>query len=66
MPSFAAVRGAGEEAFAMEAFLGTHASYLADLNLAIQIATGGAPIFGTILARAKRFVSHGVCQSTVF
>jgi hypothetical protein len=50
----------------MEAFLGTHASYLADLNLAIQIATGGAPIFGTILARAKRFVSHGVCQSTVF
>ena len=49
----------------MEGFLGTHAGYRADLNLAIQIAMGVALIFGAFLARAKRFVAHGICQTVV-
>ena len=49
----------------MEGFLGTHAGYGSDLNLTIQIAMGVALIFGAFLARAKRFVAHGICQSVV-
>jgi hypothetical protein len=49
----------------MEGFLGTHAGFLADLNLLIQIAMGVALIFGAFLARAKRFAAHGICQSIV-
>lgn len=49
----------------MEGFLGTHAGYGSDLNLTIQIAMGVALIFGAFLARAKRFVAHGICQTVV-
>jgi len=56
---------AGEEVCGVEGFLGTHASYLSDLNLTIQIAMGVALIFGAFLARAKRFVAHGICQTVV-
>ena len=49
----------------MEGFLGTHAGYRSDLNLTIQIAMGIALIFGAFLARAKRFVAHGICQAVV-
>jgi hypothetical protein len=49
----------------VEGFLGTHAGYGSDLNLAIQIAMGVALIFGAFLARAKRFVAHGICQTVV-
>ena len=49
----------------MEGFLGTHAGFGSDLNLTIQIAMGVALIFGTFLARAKRFVAHGICQTVV-
>jgi uncharacterized membrane protein YozB (DUF420 family) len=56
---------AGEEVCAVESFLGTHADYLSDLNLTIQIAMGVALIFGAFLARAKRFVGHGICQTVV-
>lgn len=49
----------------MEGFLGTHAGYLSDLNLTIQIVMGLALIVGAILAQAKRFVAHGICQTTV-
>ena len=49
----------------MAGFLGTHAGYGSDLNLAIQIAMGVALIFGAFLARAKRFVAHGICQTVV-
>jgi uncharacterized membrane protein YozB (DUF420 family) len=64
-PKFALRLSAGEEACAMEGFLGTHAGFLADLNLVIQVAMGVALIFGAFLARAKRFASHGICQSIV-
>ena len=50
---------------AVEGFLGSHAGYGSDLNLMIQIAMGVALIFGAFLARSKRFVAHGVCQTVV-
>ena len=49
----------------MQGFLGTHAGYRADLNLTIQIAMGIALIFGAFLARNKRFLAHGICQTAV-
>jgi uncharacterized membrane protein YozB (DUF420 family) len=56
---------ATEEVCAVEGFLGTHAGYGSDLNLTIQIAMGIALILGGFLARAKRFVAHGICQTVV-
>ena len=49
----------------MKGFLGTWASFPADLNLIIQLFMGVSLIAGTLLARAKRYVAHGVCQTTV-
>jgi uncharacterized membrane protein YozB (DUF420 family) len=49
----------------MKGFLGTWASFPADLNLVIQLAMGVSLIAGALLARAKRYVAHGICQSTV-
>jgi uncharacterized membrane protein YozB (DUF420 family) len=46
-------------------FLGTGASFKADLNLVVQIAMGVALIAGAFLARAKRYAAHGICQSSV-
>ena len=56
---------AGGKVCVVEGFLGTHAGYGSDLNLTIQIAMGVALIFGAFLARAKRFVAHGICQTVV-
>ena len=56
---------AGEEVCVVEGFLGTHGGYGSDLNLTIQIAMGVALIFGAYLARAERFVTHGICQTAV-
>jgi uncharacterized membrane protein YozB (DUF420 family) len=55
----------GEEVCVVEGFLGTHAGFRSDLNLTIQIAMGLALISGAFLARAKRFVAHGICQTVV-
>ena len=49
----------------MHGFLGTWASFPADLNLLIQLTMGVSLIAGTLLARAKRYVAHGICQATV-
>ncbi len=49
----------------MKGFLGTWASFPADLNLVIQVAMGVSLIAGALLARAKRYVAHGICQTTV-
>ena len=49
----------------MQGFLGTWASFAADLNLLIQLAMGVSLIAGTLLARAKHYVAHGICQTTV-
>ena len=57
--------GASEEVCAMEGFLRTHAGFFSDLNLTIQLAMAAALISGAFLARAKRFVAHGICQTSV-
>jgi uncharacterized membrane protein YozB (DUF420 family) len=49
----------------MKGFLGTWAGFSADLNLVIQLFMGVSLIAGTLLARAKRYVAHGVCQTAV-
>jgi uncharacterized membrane protein YozB (DUF420 family) len=49
----------------MKGFLGTAASFGADLNLIVQIVMGVALIVGALLARAKRFAAHGVCMTTM-
>jgi uncharacterized membrane protein YozB (DUF420 family) len=49
----------------MKGFLGTWASFSADLNLLIQVAMGIALIVGAFLARAKRYAAHGTCQAAV-
>jgi uncharacterized membrane protein YozB (DUF420 family) len=49
----------------VEGFFGTHAGFRSDLNLTIQIAMGFALIFGAFMARARRFVAHGICQTVV-
>jgi hypothetical protein len=49
----------------MKGFLGTWASFSADLNLVIQIAMGVALLVGDFLARAKRYAADGACQAVV-
>lgn len=49
----------------MKGFLGTQAGFGADITLVIQIGMGVALIAGVFLARAKRFLMHGICQTTV-
>jgi hypothetical protein len=49
----------------MKGFLGAWASFSADLNLVIRIAMGVALLGGTLLARAKRYTAHGICQAAV-
>jgi uncharacterized membrane protein YozB (DUF420 family) len=49
----------------MKGFLGTQASFASDLNLVIQLAMGLALIAGMLLARAKRYKAHGICQASV-
>jgi len=51
--------------FPITGFLGTGATFAADLNLAVQVGMGSALIAGAVLARRKRFTAHGVCQTTV-
>src|ERR1700751_5874872 len=49
----------------MNGFLGTWASFSADLNLLVQIAMGLALLGGAFLARAKAYTAHGICQAAV-
>ena len=49
----------------MKGFLGTGATFAADLNLVMQLAMGAALVVGAFLARRKRYRAHGLCQSTV-
>ena len=46
-------------------FLGTGATFGADLNLVVQLIMGSALIAGAGLARHKRYKAHGICQTTV-
>jgi len=49
----------------MNGFLGTGATFNADLNLLIQVAMGLALLYGMYLARRKNFRAHKYCQSSV-
>lgn len=49
----------------MKGFLGTSAGFGADLNLTIQLIMGLALIAGALLARAKRYATHGACMTAV-
>ena len=49
----------------MRGFLGTPASFSADLNLVAQIAMGIALLAGAFLARARRYSAHGACMAAV-
>ncbi len=51
--------------FPVTGFLGTGATFRADLNLVVQLIMGLALIAGTILAKHKRYRAHGICQTTV-
>jgi uncharacterized membrane protein YozB (DUF420 family) len=53
------------QSFPTKGFLGTDATFKADLNLVVQLIMGGALIGGGVLARRKRYTAHGICQSTV-
>jgi uncharacterized membrane protein YozB (DUF420 family) len=49
----------------MKGFLGTGASFGADLNLVVQLIMGVALLAGALLAKHKRYRAHGICQTTV-
>jgi uncharacterized membrane protein YozB (DUF420 family) len=49
----------------MNGFLGTGATFRADLNLVVQLTMGAALIAGAHLAKQKRYKAHGICQTTV-
>src|SRR6202049_1694795 len=51
--------------FPMKGFLGTGATFGADLNLVVQLIMGLALIAGALLAKQKRYTAHGICQTTV-
>jgi uncharacterized membrane protein YozB (DUF420 family) len=49
----------------MKGFLGTGATFAADLNLVVQLMMGVALAMGAVLARQRRYKAHGICQATV-
>jgi uncharacterized membrane protein YozB (DUF420 family) len=49
----------------MKGFLGTGATFGADLNLIVQILMGVALLAGGLHAKQKRYKAHGICQTTV-
>jgi hypothetical protein len=49
----------------VKGFLGTGATFEADLNLMAQLMMGSALIAGAMLARRKRYRAHGICQTMV-
>jgi uncharacterized membrane protein YozB (DUF420 family) len=51
--------------FPIKGFLGTGATFEADLNLVVQVTMGVALIGGAVLAKRKRYTAHGICQTMV-
>jgi uncharacterized membrane protein YozB (DUF420 family) len=49
----------------MTGFLGTGATFGADLNLVVQLFMGVALAMGAILAKQRRYRAHGICQTAV-
>ena len=51
--------------FPIKGFLGTGATFAADLNLVVQLVMGAALTAGVLLAKRKYYTAHGICQTTV-
>lgn len=51
--------------FPTKSFLGTGATFAADLNLVVQLIMGLSLLAGALLARHKNYRAHGICQTTV-
>jgi uncharacterized membrane protein YozB (DUF420 family) len=51
--------------FPIRGFLGTGATFAADLNLVVQFVMGAALTAGVLLAKRKWYRAHGICQTTV-
>jgi uncharacterized membrane protein YozB (DUF420 family) len=51
--------------FPIKGFLGTGATFAADLNLVVQLVMGAALTAGVFLAKRKYYRAHGICQTTV-
>jgi uncharacterized membrane protein YozB (DUF420 family) len=49
----------------VKGFLGTGATFEADLNLIVQLVMGAALVAGVFLAKRQRYRAHGICQTTV-
>jgi uncharacterized membrane protein YozB (DUF420 family) len=49
----------------MHEIIRADAGLKANLNLVLQLAMGIALIGGGLLARAKRYTAHGICQASV-
>ena len=49
----------------VKGFLGTGATFEADLNLVLQLFMGAALFAGALLAKQRRYRAHGICQTTV-
>ncbi len=51
--------------FPTKSFLGTGATFAADVNLVVQLIMGAALIAGALFAKKKRYKAHAICQTTV-
>lgn len=49
----------------VKGFLGTGATFEADLNLVVQLVMGATLLTGACLAKQKRYRAHGICQTAV-
>ncbi len=49
----------------VKGFLGTGATFGADVNLVVQLVMAGALLAGVLLAKQKHYRAHGICQTTV-
>jgi uncharacterized membrane protein YozB (DUF420 family) len=49
----------------VKGFLGTGATFDADVNLVVQLLMAAALAAGVVLARRKRYRAHGICQTAV-
>jgi uncharacterized membrane protein YozB (DUF420 family) len=55
----------GVDVSSMKGFLGTGATFGADLNFVVQLIMGVALLAGALLAKHKRYKAHGICQTAV-
>ena len=49
----------------VKGFLGTGATFEADVNLVVQLVMGMALVAGVVLAKQQHYRAHGICQTTV-